>query len=145
MNMSYIISCAITGTLSCLLGIFVYSRNTFSPVNRICMFLNLSVSLWSWSLFTRELVDEKTIALFFVRLCYVGAVFIPALFLHFVSSLLKLKKNILILSAYILGFIFLVFNFTPLFIKDVGPILSFRYYGIPGTVYPFYAVFLNLF
>jgi hypothetical protein len=104
------------------------------------MFLNLSVSLWSWSLFTRELVDEKAIALFFVRLCYLGAVFIPAFFLHFVSSLLKLKKNRLILFAYVLGLIFLIFDFSPLFIKDVGPILSFRYYGIPGTIYPFYAV-----
>jgi two-component system nitrogen regulation sensor histidine kinase GlnL len=104
------------------------------------MLLNLSISLWSWSLFTRELVDEKTIALFFVRLCYVGAVFIPAFFLHFVSSLLKLERNRLILFAYVLGLIFLAFDFTPLFIKDVGPILSFRYYGIPGIVYPIYAV-----
>jgi signal transduction histidine kinase len=104
------------------------------------MLLNLSVSVWTWCLFTRELVNEKTTALFFVRLCYVGAIFIPAFFLHFVNSLLKLEKNILILFAYILGFIFLVFDFTPLFIKDVGPILSFRYYGIPGTIFPFYAV-----
>jgi signal transduction histidine kinase len=104
------------------------------------MLLNLSISLWSWSLFIRELVDEKTTALFFVRLCYVGAVFIPAFFLHFVSSLLELGKNRLILFAYFLGSIFLVFDFTPLFIRDVGPILSFRYYGIPGTVYPLYAV-----
>jgi len=104
------------------------------------MLLNLSVSLWSWSLFTRELVDEKTTALFFVRLCYVGAVFIPAFFLHFVSSLLKLGKYRLILFAYFLSSFFLVFVFTPLYIRDVGPILSFRYYGIPGTIYPLYAV-----
>jgi len=104
------------------------------------MLLNLSVSLWSWSLFARELVYEKTTALFFVRLCYVGAVFIPAFFLHFVSSLLKLEKNRLILFSYILSLVFLVFDFTPLFIKDVGPILSFRYYGIPGTLYPLYVV-----
>ncbi len=60
---------------------------------RLCMLLNLSVSLWSWSLFGRELAYEKTTALFFVRLCYVGAIFIPALFFHFVSSLLKLEKS----------------------------------------------------
>jgi signal transduction histidine kinase len=34
------------------------------------------------------------------------------------------------------------FDFTPLLIKDVRPILSFRYYGIPGPLYPFYTLFL---
>ena len=86
MNTSYIISCAITGTLSFLFGIFVYLKNKSSNVNKIGMLLNFSVSLWSWSLFGRELSLEKTTALFFVRLCYVGAIFIPAFFLHFVSS-----------------------------------------------------------
>jgi signal transduction histidine kinase len=57
-----------------------------------------------------------------------------------VSSLLKFKNNKLIVVFFALSLAFLVFDFTPLFIKDVGPILSFRYYGIPGTVYPFYAV-----
>jgi two-component system nitrogen regulation sensor histidine kinase GlnL len=104
------------------------------------MFLNLSISLWHWCLFAREMTDEKVIALFFVRLCYVGAIFIPAFFLHFVNSLLNLQKKRIILFAYILGLIFLIFDFTPLFIKDVGPILSFRFYGIPGKVYPLYAL-----
>ncbi|MDD1777794.1 MAG: ATP-binding protein, partial [Candidatus Helarchaeota archaeon] len=139
MNLSYIVSCAITGTLSFLLGIFVYLRNRSSNVNRICMLLSLSVSLWSWSILGRELSFEKSTGLFWVRLSYVGAVFIPAFFLHFVNSLLKLEKNRLVLFSYILSLIFLVFDLTPLFIKDVGSILSFRHYGIPGVAYPFYA------
>lgn len=139
MNTFYIVSCAITGFLSFLLGVFVYFKNRSSNVNKICMLLNLSISLWSWPLSMRELVSEKATALFFVRLCYVGAVFIPPLFLHFVNSLLNIKNKILILS-YILAFIFLFFDFTPLFIKDVGPILSFRFYGIPGPIFYIYAI-----
>ena len=142
MNTSYIISCAITGTLSILLGVFVYLKNRSSNVNKICMLLNFSVSLWVWSLFARELVDEKAIALFFVRLCYIGTIFLPALFYHFVSYLLKLEKNRLVVTFYALSFTFLIFDFTPLLIKDVRPILSFHYYGIPGPIYPFYTVFL---
>jgi len=140
MNTSYIISCAITGTLSFLLGIFVYLKTRPSILNRLCMFVNLCISLWSWSLFSRELVSEKTTAIFFVRLCYVGAIFIPALFFHFVNSFLKLEKRSLTVAFYALSLTFLILDFTPLFIKDVGPILSFRYYGIPGILYPFYAV-----
>ena len=140
MNTSYIISCALTGTLSFLLGIFVYLKSKTSNVNKVAMFLNFGVALWCWSLFGRELSFEKTTALFFIRLSYVGVISIPVIFLHFVASNLKQVNYKLILPAYALGLIFQIFNFTPLFIKDAGPILSFRYYGIPGIVYPFFVI-----
>jgi len=104
------------------------------------MLLNFSVSLWCWGLFGRELSIEKATALFFVRLCYVGAIFIPAIFLHFVGSLLRIIKSRVIVPVYILSVIFLIFDFTPLFIKDVGPILSFRFYGIPGRVFSLFVI-----
>ena len=44
----------------------------------------------------------------------------------------------MILAFYSISFIFLIFDFTILFIKDVRPILSFRYYGIPGILFPFF-------
>jgi signal transduction histidine kinase len=142
MHTSYIISCAITGVLSFLLGIFVYSRNRASSLNKVCMLLNFGVSLWAWSLFCRDLAYEKTTALFFARSSYVGTIFLPPLFFHFVSSLLKFKKKGFIAAFYGFSVTLLIFDFTPLLIEDVGPILSFRYYGIPGPVYPFYTVFL---
>jgi len=141
MDKSFIISCAITGTLSFLFGIFVYLKNRSSNVNKMWMILNFSASLWSWSLFARELSLERTTALFFVRLCYVGAILIPAFFLHFVSSLVKQVRNKLIFFIYVLSLIFLIFDFTPLFIKDVRPILSFRYYGTPGIIFPLFVIF----
>lgn len=106
------------------------------------MFLNFSVSLWVWSLFARELAYEKATALFFVRLCYVGTIFLPTLFFHFLTSLFKFQKRVLLGVFYGLSVTLLVFDFTPFLIKDVRPILSFRHYGIPGPVYPFYTVFL---
>jgi len=141
MNQSFIIACAVNGTLSCLFGIFVYLKNRSSNVNKMWMILNFCVSLWSWSLFARELSLERTTALFFVRLCYVGAIFIPATFLHFVSSLIKQPKVKTILIFYFLSIIFLIFDFTHLFIKDVRPILSFRHYGTPGIIFPFFLIF----
>jgi signal transduction histidine kinase len=35
---------------------------------------------------------------------------------------------------------FSAFDSTSLLIKDVRPILSFRYYGVPGPIYPFYTI-----
>ena len=123
-----------------MLGIFVYLKNRFSNVNKVWFLLSLSISFWHWGLFTKELVSDKTIGLLVVRLCYVGAVFIPAFFFHFVNSFLRLEKTRLTAAFYALSFTFLIFDFTPFFIKDVRPILSFRHYGIPGTIYPFYVV-----
>jgi len=140
MNISYIISSAITGLLSLLLGAFVYSKNRHSSVNKVWFLLSLSISFWHWGLLTKELVSDKSIGLLVVRSCYVGAVFVPALFFHFINSFLKLEKTRLVAAFYALSFIFLIFDFTPLFIQGVRPILSFRNYGIPGMVYPFYAV-----
>jgi signal transduction histidine kinase len=140
MNKSYIISCALTGILTLLLGTFIYSQNRSSNVNKIGFLLSLSISLWSLSLFVKEVYIEKTTAFFFVRLAYAGSIFIPSLFFHFVISLLNLSKHKLILSFYALSIIFLFSDFTPLFIKDVKPILFFNYYGIPGIVFPFFVI-----
>jgi signal transduction histidine kinase len=140
MNISYIISCAITGTLSFLIGIFVYLKNRHSNINKIWMLVNFGVALWCWSLFGRELSFEKTSALFFIRLSYVGVISIPVFFIHFVVSFLQQFKYKLILPVYALGLVFQIFNFTPLFIKDAGPILSFRYYGTPGIIYPLFVI-----
>jgi signal transduction histidine kinase len=140
MNTAFVISAALLGTLSFLLGVFVYAKNRASNVNRTWMILNFAASLWSWSLFARELSTDESTALFFVRLCYVGAIFIPALFLRFTVSLLKVTKKELLFSIYILSFIFIILDFTPLFIKDVKPILSFHFYGIPGPIFPFFVI-----
>src|SRR5574341_201113 len=136
MNIAYIISSTLTGTLSVLFGVFVYLKNRSSSVNKIFMLLTLSVSLWSFGILGRELSNERIIALSFVRLSYSGAILIPTLFFHFVSSLLRKVKKKLILFLYCLSLIFLIFDFTPFFISDVAPILYFRYYGIPGAVFP---------
>jgi signal transduction histidine kinase len=140
MDTSYIISCAITGTLSILLGIFVYLKSRSSIVNKAFLLLSLSISLWSWSLFGRGLASEKTTALFLVRLSYVGAIFIPSTFFHFVSSLSRVGRSKLIAISYMVSLAFLFFVSTPLFIRDVRPILSFPFYGVPGTIYPVYAI-----
>ena len=140
MNLSYAVSCALTGTLSFLLGIFVYFRNRSSNLNRICMFLNLGVSFWSWSIFAKELSYDKTLGLLFVRLAYAAAILIPPFFFHFANSLIRKAKNTLVSLFYIISLIFLLLNLTPLFIKDVKPMVTVRYYGIPGVVFPFFVV-----
>jgi signal transduction histidine kinase len=88
------------------------------------------------------IAPNKTIALFGVRICNIGYILIPVLFLHFILALLKinkLKRRILYL-AYTVNFFMHILNFTELYIKDLTPKLVFEYYPLPGILYPLYVL-----
>ncbi|OGX23581.1 MAG: hypothetical protein A3J51_01275 [Omnitrophica WOR_2 bacterium RIFCSPHIGHO2_02_FULL_45_21] len=74
-----------------------------------------------------------------------GAIFIPSSFLHFSFTLIEQRKKYFkaIAFCYIVSAIFLLLNFTTLFIKDVRPRLSFPYWPSAGIAYtPFIAMFI---
>jgi len=54
--------------------------------------------------------------------------------------LFRIKKKKVVITAYILSFIFFISNFTDLFIKSVTSKL-FGFYPVPGIFYPFYLLF----
>jgi two-component system nitrogen regulation sensor histidine kinase GlnL len=76
-----------------------------------------------------------------------GAIFIPSAFLHFSLSLIEQHKKYfkVIISCYLASVLFLLLDFTPLFVKDVRLRLSFPYWPTAGITYaPFLAMFLGL-
>jgi signal transduction histidine kinase len=103
----------------------------------------LAIAVWCFGSIKTVLASNEYIALFWGRFLYVGALFIPSLFLHFTETLLnkysERKKKITI--GYFLSLFFLVLNCTDLFIKDVAPKPPFRYYDVPGVTYPFFIIF----
>lgn len=142
----YGLSGLVNGITATLLGLFVYFKNRRETVNRSFGLFGLSVAVWGYSYFLYQMVTNKIAALFWCRALMAGAIFIPACFLYFVLSLLNIlqeKKRILI-SAYLFSFIFLVLDFTPLFVKDVSPRLSFPYWPEAGiTFIPFLLMFFG--
>jgi two-component system nitrogen regulation sensor histidine kinase GlnL len=76
-----------------------------------------------------------------------GAIFIPSTFLHFSLTLIGQRKKYLriITFWYFISLLFLVLDFTPLFVKDVKPRLFFPYWPTAGIIYtPFLAMFIGL-
>jgi len=74
------------------------------------------------------------------------AVFIPSTFFHFGVTLIgqykKYFKTILLL--YVVSILFFFLNFTPLFVKNVSPQLSFLYWPTAGSLYaPYLIVFVS--
>ena len=133
----YALSALINGITSTFLGIFVYFKKREAVVNkRFCIFL-LSVTFWSYSFFIWQLSTSEATALFWCRMLMRGSIFIPITFAHFVMVWLNLykEKKKIIVWGYICSLIFFIFNFTPLFVKEVFPILSFKYWPRAGVLY----------
>lgn len=136
--------CLIISVTSLTLGFFVYLKNRKVFVNKLWFLLSLSIAMWNFGYFKSLVVPDQTQALFWSRyFLYVGAIFIPAFFVHFVLSflgILKEKKKIIYViyfsSVFLLGS-----AFTPLLIKGMVPKLSFQYYSEPGVAYSFFLIF----
>ena len=137
---TYIASSFIITFFSIFLGTFVYLRDRKNIINFTFFLLSVSIAIWSLGFMITITAPDKTMGLFGVRFCNIGAILIPVFFLHFILALLKiieLKRKILYL-AYAIDFIMLILNFTELYTKDVAPKLIFKYLAIPGILYPLY-------
>ena len=131
---------------SLAMGFFVFLRNKKGSINITFLIFTLTIALWSFGYFFWQISNNEQAALFWSRFLMAGAIFIPPSYLHLtynLSLILSEKIKKLVICNYILSFIFLIFDFTPLFINRVEPILSFQYWPMPGLVFhPFLALWL---
>jgi len=132
---------AISGLINAItvsiLGAFVYFKNKTSQINIKYALFCFCVAFWSYNYFLWQIARDAKTALFFTRSLMAGAIFIPICFLHFILILLDLveqKKRILNLGYFIFT-IFFILNFTPYFVKDVGPKLLFPFWPEAGIAF----------
>jgi len=143
---------AVTGLInaigSAVLGLLVYLKNKKNNLNKTFGVLCLSITIWSFFYFLWQLSATEKSALFLTRALMAGSIFIPVTYLHFILVFLGLdqeKKN-LIISGYILSFIFQISNFTSFFVKNVAQELYFPYWPKPGIFFhPFLLMFFSYF
>lgn len=134
----YVIALLLTSVTFATMGIFVLLKNSRSLVNRT-FFLHF-ISIATWSLFEGLgiVVPDKDLALLLWRVNHIGVIFIPIFLIHFIFSLLDINrgKRKVLFIIYSIGLIFLILDSTDLFISDVTPKFSFRYFIEPGIIYP---------
>jgi hypothetical protein len=136
----------ITAIISISLGVFVFSKNTKSTINRTWLALSCCVSVWSFGIFALHGSSDATRALFWIHFMYVGAIFVPPFFLHLIFSLLEEKRSTrdirILIIFYSIGIIFLISNLSgAMFVKGVKPTLGFKYFTDPGVLFPSYGMF----
>ncbi|MBU1037073.1 hypothetical protein KKF32_03485, partial [Patescibacteria group bacterium] len=129
------------------ISIFVFIKSRKNSANKIFVLLTFASSLWSFG-YWRWLLEENNpdIALFWVRILSIGSTWIPILLLQWISLqykdyvLKKLNKFILIFY-YLVGFVFTIYNFSPLYVSSVEEKLFFSFWPNPGILYIFYVIF----
>lgn len=142
----FAISALINLSAAVFFGIFGYSQNPKKFLNKIFLFMNLSVAFWSAGYFLWQISGDTASALFWTRVLTIGSTFIPILYLHWVLLLLNLadKKKIILIIGYIVTLFFLVFTFTPLMVNSVGTQLIFPFWPRAGVLYWCYIVFVYI-
>ncbi len=135
------VSAFISSITSLGLGGFVFFKKGKDRVAISYALLTISFFVWIFGLGMEIISPNKNWGLFWNRWLYSGAIFIPTFFIHFIQAYLNKIKIKLLISAYTISTIFLAFNFTPLFVKDVVPKGSFNYASVPGVVFPFFVLY----
>ena len=118
-------------------GFFVYWKNRRHIVNIMWLLLCIATSLWQFGRFSISIVSDPAQALYWCRMIYAGAIFIPVFSIHFILAFinkLKEKKGILI-SVYIAGFVELILSYTPYFISGVEKREAIGFYEVPDKAY----------
>lgn len=132
---------AISGLLNGLAAIglasFVYFRAPTDPRHWTFGLVGISTALWSLGYFAWQMSSSDIGALLFLRVLMAGAIFIPITFFHHVAHLLKGAEthSRFIRANYIIGFLFLVLDCTPFFVKGVQAISIFQFWGVPGLAF----------
>ena len=132
LNQLFIISIFLLTIMSFGLGLFSIYRNPKSMVTTLWFLFNFSIGIWSINFLLMLLSTDKSKAILYSQLLYVGASLIPILFYHFtLSFLLELEvffKKIFLIVGYILAAVFIFLSFTPLMIVGASPKFGFPFW-----------------
>jgi signal transduction histidine kinase len=124
------------------LGLFVLVKNKKDRTSQAFSAFAFTIAFWSFFYYIWQIADNSDSALFWCRVLMAGAIFIPVTYLHFVLRFLNIQKQkIFLIISYILFGLFLLADFTPLFISHVEPLFGFSFWPIAG---PIFSLFLPI-
>jgi len=140
---AFALSGLVNGLIALGLGVFVILHNWRARTNQLYFLIVIAISIWALSYWQWLTSTSTETALFWIRTLSIGSSLIPIFYFHWVVSLLGLneqQKNVVRL-VYVLAFLFLLFSFSDLFVKEVRPKMFFPFWPDPGIIYHFYLFF----
>ncbi|MFA5096396.1 MAG: ATP-binding protein [Candidatus Omnitrophota bacterium] len=110
---------AISGLLilisSLFFGFFVFSKNPKNKINQLWLLFSIAATFWGLAGFVIGRIPEESrhSALIWWRITYLGIIFVPVIFYHFVHAWLGLKRKIFLYLFYLWGLFFFILEWTP--------------------------------
>ena len=98
--------------ISCtLVGIFVYWKGRPDKVAIAFSLFSFITCFWGWGGYQVAIANSKELALFWWQVSFVGVIFCPVVYAHFIFNFLGIKRKALLFSIYCLAVFFLVLDF----------------------------------
>lgn len=130
----------ISACLILFLGIFVYLKNKDIAERISFMSICLVTSLWQIAYAISYTCSNKSMAELFLKLGYIGVIFMPATTFHFSMVFIKTGKRWFIFTAYMLSCLFTIFLwFSDLFISGVYKYF-WGYYPKASIMHPLFMI-----
>lgn len=112
-------------------------------LHKLWGFFCISVFVWGIGVFFIGVTDNPNLADFWWRITHIGVAFIPALFIHFVYTFLKMRQRLVVALLYILAIIFSILAVSSdLLIANMRFVFGeFFYDSPPGLLYPLFTAY----
>ncbi len=124
-------------------GFFAFVKNRKSAVNQ--SFLLLTISIFIWLFFyaiAMRITNDYEKSLEFYKYGYIGIIFIPVAFYHFVSSFLGRRDTYLKAVIYLLALVFVVVLYSSSRLIDGLYLYKWGYYPQAShSIHPFFLFF----
>ncbi len=130
----------LNGLAATISGIIVFAKHPSDPKHQAYGVYALAAAIWGYGYWAWQISSTHDLALFYVRLLMMGAIFLPGVYLWHVLTLLEStrKKRPLLWLATGLSVFFFLMNLTPYFVADVQPAGGFHFWPQPGPVFHFF-------
>lgn len=122
------------------MGAFFFLKNPRVKLHRLFACCAASLAIWAFGYGLMYATTDPTKGLFYARLGYLGVVFIPTFFIHFVLEFLELQRPKIIAAVYTLSLVFLVISRLDIFLVKVHRYF-WGFYPIAGPVYLYFVIF----
>jgi signal transduction histidine kinase len=136
----YIVTHLSISIIALILGLLVFLKNKRNIVNITFFLLTLSIFFWSEFYVIWLLSKNEQSALFWARALNAASYLIPVFYLHWILSLLKLRKRAIVIIYYVLTGFFLAFSYSKLMVYGVKPVLNFPYFPQANWMYVLWLV-----
>lgn len=137
----YAIGALINAITSFTLGSIVFFKKKKNTANYTFILLSFAVFFWSIFYFLWQISTNQDSALFYTRMLSIGSALIPIFYLHWVLSFLELKSlrtRSVLIFGYLITLVFLLFSFSPVFIRGMEKIMFFEFWPKAGFLYTIY-------